>query len=220
MPGEVRVAIVCPDGNRPLGTVMPASRRRAAPAWARDSGGTLIEVVRDAVLHPHAAGLPRLQPHPRTITVGDFGEVLAPSLRLGYALVPRSLAGPLADLIAERGEQPPDITQLAVARLLDDGTLARRMHRLTHLYAAKQSIVAAMLPGSVPGEPGTALVGYHDPAVPERLRREGIKAPCLDAYGVAEKALVLGFGHLPDKALREGLAHLVSSLERSTPKEK
>ena len=34
------------------------------------------------------------------------------------------------------------------------------------------------------------------------------------------KPFVLGFGHLPDKALRESLSHLVSSLGRSTQKEK
>ncbi|HEX6685635.1 MAG TPA: PLP-dependent aminotransferase family protein [Candidatus Limnocylindrales bacterium] len=218
LPGEVRVAVVCPDGSRPLGTVMTARMRADALAWARD-GGMLVEVARDAIFLSGAAGLPRLQPNPRTVTVGGFCELLTPALKLGYALVPRGLAGPIAALIALRGEQPPDLTQLAVARLLTGGTMVRQMHRLTNLYAAKRAIVAGCVE-TEPGEAGTALIRFSDPAVPEALRRNNIKLPTLDAYGVAEQALVLGFGHLPDKALRKGLAHLVSSLERSTPKEK
>jgi len=220
LPREVRAAVICPDGNRPLGTVMSEPRRLEALAWTR-AGGTLIEVARDAIFLPHTAGLPRLQPCPRTVTVGGFGEVLAPSLKLGYAFVPRDLAGPIADLIADRGEQPPDLTQLAVARLLVDGTMVRQMRRLTRLYAAKWSIVAAAFASQDPllGEAGTALIPFSDPSAPERLRRNGIKLPTLDTYGKAGQTFVLGFGHLPDKALRESLSHLVSSLGRSTFKE-
>ncbi len=218
LPGRVRVAVVCPEGSRPLGTVMPQEGRREALAWA-DGGGTLVEVARDALFGPAAAGLTRLQPHRRTVTIGDFGELLTPALKIGYALVPRELAGSLAGLIAGRGEQPPDLTQLAVARLITDGTMARQMHRLRRIYEAKAAVVAAAV-GGRPAEAGIRLIGFDDPAVPERLRLNGIKIPNLDTYGIAEKALVLGFGHLPDKALRKGLAHLVSSFGRPTHKEK
>jgi GntR family transcriptional regulator/MocR family aminotransferase len=216
---DVRVAVVCPDGNRPLGTVMPNARRQDALAWVR-SGGTLVEVARDAISLPPTAGLARLQPSPGVVTVGGFGEVLAPSLKLGYALVPRELAGALAELITDRGEQPPDLTQLAVARLLVDGTIARQMRRLTRLYAAKGSLVASILRRPVLGEAGTALLRFADSAAPERLRRNGIKLPTLDTYGKPDQTFVLGFGHLPDRALRESLSHLVSSLGCSTQKEK
>jgi GntR family transcriptional regulator/MocR family aminotransferase len=248
LPHDVRVAVVCPDGNRPLGTVMPEPLRREALAWSR-AGGMLVEVARDAIFPPRTAGLPRLQAAPRTVTVGGFGEVLAPSLKLGYALVPHELAGPLADLIADRGEQPPDLTQLAVARLLVDGTMVRQMRRLTRIYAAKWSIVASTLAqasaaqdpaiclaGRAPGPPrpvycqascrilageaGTAMLEFSDPAAPDRLRRNGIKLPTLDSYGTPAQTFVLGFGHLPDKALRESLSHVVSSLGCSTQKEK
>jgi GntR family transcriptional regulator / MocR family aminotransferase len=249
LPDGVRVAVACPDGNRPLGTVMPEARRKEALAWSM-AGGWLVEVARDAIFLPHIAGLPRLQPSPRVVTVGGFGEVLAPSLKLGYALVPRELAGAVADLVADRAEQPPDLTQLAVARLLADGTMVRQMRRLTRLYEAKRGIVAAILQtrasdpqapaicrandavngprhvdcqansGILVGEAGTALLGFGDPAAPEILHRNGIRMPTLDAYGKPDQTFVLGFGHLPDKALRESLSHLVSSLGRSTQKEK
>lgn len=219
LPHDVRVAVVCPDGNRPLGTVMSEPLRREALSWSR-AGGTLVEVARDAIFLPHTAGLPRLQPAPRTVTVGGFGEVLAPSLKLGYALVPRELAGPIAELIADRGEQPPDLTQLAVARLLVDGTMVRQMRRLTRIYAAKWSIVASALPTVRAGEAGTAMLEFSDDTAPDRLRRNGIRLPTLDSYGTPGQTFVLGFGHLPDKALRESLSHLVSSLGCSTQKEK
>lgn len=225
LPSDIRVAVVCPDGNRPLGTIMPESQRNSAVEWAR-SGGTLIEVARDAIFGSQTAGLPRLLQHgARTVIVGGFCEVLTPTLKLGYALVPKDLAGRMGELIADRGDQPPDLTQLAVARLLIDGTMVRQMHRLTHLYAAKREVVTSYAPTlshepalarerglGISGEAGTALVRFAHSAVPEQLRERGIRLHTLDAYGVSDQALVLGFGHLPDKALRKGLQHLVSSL--------
>ena len=74
--------------------------------------------------------------------------------------------------------------------------------------------------GILAGEAGTALIANDDVAAQERLRRSGIKLPTLDTYGKPDQTFVLGFGHLPDKALRENLSHLVSSLGRSTQKEK
>jgi GntR family transcriptional regulator/MocR family aminotransferase len=211
VPSGIGAAVVCPDGNRPLGTVMTARQRVCAVEWSR-SGGALIEVARDAVFQQAAWGLPRLlQPGTRTVIVGGFCEVLTPTLKLGYALVPKDLAHPIGALITDRGDQPPDLTQLVVAQLLTEGTMVRQMHRLTHLYAAKRAIVAEVL-AHESAEEGTALVRFPDAAAPERLRQRGIKLPTLDSYGSAEPALVIGFGHLPDKALRKALDHLVSSL--------
>ncbi|GIH01949.1 GntR family transcriptional regulator [Rhizocola hellebori] len=212
-PSDVPIAVVCPDGNRPLGMVMSAQRRAEALAWAR-CGGTLISLNRDAVFRPEVAGLPRLlEPGAQTVLVGGFGEVLTPTLKLGYAVVPKDLAARIGQLVHERGLQPPDLTQLAVARLLNDGTMVRQMHRLTHLYASKR----ALLPAArfAPAEAGTVLMRHPDAeAIANRLHDNGIRVETLGCYGVSEPpALVLGFGHLRDKLLRKAIEHLLDRIE-------
>jgi GntR family transcriptional regulator/MocR family aminotransferase len=215
-PADVPVAVVCPDGNRPLGTVMSAQSRHDALAWARN-GGTLISLNRDAVFRPEVAGLARLiEPGTPTVMVGGFCEVLTPTLKLGYALVPKDLAVTIGEHIRERGLQPPDLTQLAVARLLANGTMVRQIHRLTHRYAAKR----ALLPGPyfVSAEAGTVLMRLPGAAaVASRLREHGIRLETLESYGVEEpSALVLGFGHFRDKLLRKAIEHLLDQIkERS-----
>ncbi len=201
LPPTVGAIVACPDGNRPLGTVMPTARHGELHAWARDRGGMVIEVAREAV--PRARALPL---DPRTCLVGGFGELLTPTLNLGYALVPKDLTASVGRAIGDRGGQPPELTQLAVTHLLANGTMARQTRRLGRLYESKLAIVRDVLGGlAIPAEPGAALLSVPARGLP-------IRCQTLDEFGVTDTTAptpVIGFGHLPDKALRTGLEHLL-----------
>ncbi|WP_162908197.1 PLP-dependent aminotransferase family protein [Allorhizocola rhizosphaerae] len=198
---DVGAIVCCPDGNRPLGTAMSLLRRNQMYDWARSRGGVVVEVARDAVPRPRPVPL-----DPYTIIVGGFGELLTPTLKLGYALVPKGFAPCLAAGAAARGAQPPELTQLAVTHLLTTGVLARQTRRLGELYAGKLAIVRDVLGDLViAAEPGAALLRTSAAGLPIRCRT-------LDEFGVADPTPVVGFGHLPDKALRAGLEHLLRSL--------
>ncbi|MBW4718038.1 GntR family transcriptional regulator [Saccharothrix obliqua] len=103
---------------------------------------------------------------------GDFAALFGPALRVGYAVV----AQPPDHL----PEQPPHVAQLAVARLLDDGTVARTMRRRVRVLTRKKSIVDEVLRG-----------------VPLRH---------LELGTVEVAGRVIGYGHLPDPRLRAALA--------------
>lgn len=217
LPAGIRAAVLCPDGNRPLGTFMSAARREQTARWGRHR--LIIEIAREGAHRPSVATVPRLLDlAARTVILGDFAGLLPASLGLGYALVPRELAAPIGALIADRGEQPLVLTQLAVTQLLTDGTLARQARRLVDGDPAQRAIVRELLAPVVgplePGEVGAVLIAAPDGmtgrAAADALSRAGVRLPSLDSYALAPQrpTLVLGFGHLTELTLRRGLAEL------------
>lgn len=210
-----RALVVSPP---PWDAVLPAAHQRAAVAWAGRTGGWLVEVACDTVFHADARA-PRL--HESTdavVMVGGFCDLLTPALALGYAVVPSGLV----DIVGD-SPRPPHVTQLAMASLLRDGTVVRRMHRLGQLYDSKRQVVETVLAGlPVSLGLGTALVRLPDEVdavgVARSLRERGLRVGTLaDYYSSAQSAppaLVLGYGHLPEPALRQGMTALVDALTR------
>jgi len=211
-----------PDSQVPLGHPLSAGRRREAAAWATGTGGHVIEIVRDTDVRPGPARLPRLTDlaGDASILVGGFCELLTPTLKLGYAVVPRHLAAAVGQRIAVRGEQPPHVTQLAVAALVQDGTVARLTHRLGRLYADRKDLVGAALGGlrGLRYEGGdavnTALLYLPKGADAEQaaadLLRRGVRVTTLRPYHFSGRAvppaLVLGYGHPTTPDLHSALA--------------
>jgi GntR family transcriptional regulator/MocR family aminotransferase len=224
LPVACRAVVLSPDSQVPLGHPLSAGRRREAAAWSTSTGGQVIEVVRDTDGRPGAARLPRLTDlagH-RSILIGGFCELLTPTLKLGYAIVPRHLAAAVGQRIAQRGEQPPHVTQLAVAALIQDGTVARLTHRLGRLYAERKDLVGATLSGLrgfryESGDAVNTAVLYlpkgadADQAAADLLRR-GVRVTTLRPYHFSGRAvppaLVVGYGHPTTPDLHRALAIL------------
>jgi GntR family transcriptional regulator / MocR family aminotransferase len=229
VPDSCRAVVLTPDVQVPSGSVMSTERRRAAAAWAARADGHLIEVACDAVFRSRASRLPRVL-HlggDASVLLGGFCQVLTPALKLGYAIVPRDLATVIERRLAERAEQPPYVTQLAVAELLTNGTVVRVMHRLGTLWERKRRLVEAALSADTAGGPGDrsgGQVGGRDAAdvrvvylldpldadvAAGILRGRGVLVDTLASYYFsgrpARSGLVLGYGHQPDETLLRAL---------------
>jgi GntR family transcriptional regulator/MocR family aminotransferase len=206
------LAALAPDRAGPRTVTVPAD---APPHWREAVlaaggrpvrvGGT-VEIAADSLFQPRSRGT-------ATVLVGGFCGLLTPTLQLGYAVVPRSMAGALERAVTLGGDQPAYPGQLALARLLADGTLVRLMHRLGRARQDKRATVAAALAGLPVAvddpTPGTVLLRLPDAAATaESLARRGIRvAVAPDGSGV-----LVGFGHLPDPALRRALSALAAAL--------
>jgi GntR family transcriptional regulator/MocR family aminotransferase len=228
VPQRCRALVLRPDGGVPSGAVLGAGRRAAAAQWSRQPGNFLVEVACDAVLPPAAGLLPRLlslAAPDASALVGGFCEVLTPALGIGYAVIPRRLAATIARQLRDRSGQPPYVSQLAAARLLDDGTVERVMRRLGRDYQRGGDIVRAASGGTapgagpVPGGTGIALLplpGVDATAVAAHLRGRGVLVSTLAPYHFSAApvppALVVGYGHLTEAALRRGVAALGAAL--------
>jgi GntR family transcriptional regulator/MocR family aminotransferase len=228
VPPSCAAAVVSPDGQAPCGTVMPALRRRQLADWARREDGYLVAVAQDHIA-PSAAPLPRLlhMAGARVVVVGDFRTVFSPSLRVGYVLAHRSLLGDVMRCVCRSHDQPSAVAQSATAHLLAEGHVTRRLRRLGSLFARRDAQVRAALaplqPGirlAPPGTPGAIVVHLPDHVRAEQVHAElglrGVVVPTLASYHLpgrpAGNALVLGHGHLPDRALRTALDELIAVL--------
>lgn len=232
IPLRCRVLVVSADGQPPYGYVLSGDSRHEVAGWATRTRGWVVDIACDEVFRPAAAPLPRLPDlaGASAVTVGGFDALLGPGLRLGYALVPAALARPLARLLDDRGLQPAYQVQLALAELLDNGTVVRLMHRLGRAYRRKRRLLDAVLgplacrdgghPISsavvpLPGEPGEM------DAVLPALRRRGLLVGTLADYHLdgahPPSGLVLGYGHLPDPDLRAACERLAVVLAEHPP---
>ncbi|GAA5179638.1 PLP-dependent aminotransferase family protein [Rugosimonospora acidiphila] len=222
VPDRCRALVLCPDSGVPSGAVLSAERRRVA---ASRPGTWIVEVACDGLLPPAAQRLPRLLSlaAPETsVLVGGFGEALSPALGIGFVVVPRWLTGALGRHLAERSGQPPHVSQLAMARLLHDGTVDRAMHRRGRDHQDGGHLVRSALGRvgyRVAGAHGVALLplpGRHAELVAARLRARGVRVGTLAPYHFSPApippALVVGHGHLTGAALEQAVARLVAAL--------
>jgi GntR family transcriptional regulator/MocR family aminotransferase len=214
IPAHCRVLVLSPDANLPLGHPLSPARRRAAAEWA---GGRLIELAGELAFRPAAAPLP-------SIVVGGFCELLTPSLKLGYAIVPPSLAAVVGRRLRDHAEQPPYVTQLAVATLLQEHVLVRLKHRLARQNAHKHQLLQAILgPTKLAGGIDVRYLpeGKDASAIAALLRTRGITVDTLAPYHFSgapvPQALVIGYAHLPDQVLRYALPIVADALRGTEP---
>ena len=122
---KVAAVVLGPAHQYPLGVVLHPERRAAAVAWARWSGGLLIEDDYDAELRFDRAPIGVLQAlDPDCVAYGgSVSKTLAPGLRLGWLLAPGALVGSLAAIRATEDVHVPVTSQLALTEMLRSGRL-------------------------------------------------------------------------------------------------
>src|SRR5262247_3124966 len=95
----MRAVMVPPARQSLLGVTLGPARRSALLAWARSTGGIVLEDDYDAELRydrQPIGAVQGLDPE-RVVYLGTLSKTLAPGLRLGWAVVPDSLAAPIDD---------------------------------------------------------------------------------------------------------------------------
>ncbi|RAI58770.1 MocR-like pyridoxine biosynthesis transcription factor PdxR [Roseicella frigidaeris] len=233
-----RLAYVTPSSQYPLGVVLSMARRLELLAWARRAGAWLVEDDYDSEFRYAGRPLASLQgidEAGRVIYVGTFSKVLFPGLRLGYAVLPPALLGPVQAARLRSDWHPATLAEGVVTDFLEEGHFAQHLRRMRlHYRAARDGLVAALraaLPDRIavePPEQGLKLLarlpdGGDDVAVAEAAARRGVVArPVSPMYlrpmdrGPGDpaappplRALMLGFSGYELAALRraaEGLA--------------
>jgi GntR family transcriptional regulator/MocR family aminotransferase len=218
--GDLRVLLLCPSKQFPLGVTMSLPRRLALVDWARRSAAWIIEDDYDSEYRFDGKPIPSLQGLDggrQVIYVGTFSKVLFPSLRMGFIVCPPSLVEPLAAARAISGRHGSTLEQRVLARFIDDGHLARHVRRMKALYRDRQAVLLAACRRHLGGcleieraDSGLQTVawlpaGSDDRQVARAARSLGVEVAPLSRFCLQANrppALVLGFGGFTAEQIR------------------
>ncbi|KQV85370.1 DNA-binding protein [Massilia sp. Root351] len=213
-----RLVYTTPSHQYPLGGVLTLERRLALIADARAAGALVIEDDYDSEFRhdgPPLSAMQGLAPDAPVLYLGTFSKTMFPALRIGFLVVPRALAEPLAEMRAQSAARGRVAEQLALAEFLRSGQFALHLRRMRRLYRQRRDVLVASLQrhlGSI-AEVHGASAGMHlalrftgatldAAAIGARLQREGIVAHTLGMHATAERGqawsgLMLGYAQIP-----------------------
>lgn len=144
----IRAVCVTPHHQYPTNVTMSASRRVALLTLAQRKGFAIIEDDYDHEFHFEGRPvLPLASADSAGVVVyiGSMSKILAPGVRLGYVVAPKPLIERLASHRVFVDRQGDRAVELAVAHLLEDGTVQRCARRARRIYHARRDLLSEQL---------------------------------------------------------------------------
>jgi GntR family transcriptional regulator / MocR family aminotransferase len=226
--------VVTPAHQHPTGALLSADRRASLLAWLREHDAVAIEDDYDAEYRYDRAAVGALQglDPDRVVYAGSTSKTLAPALRLGWLVVPRSLLGPVveAKLLGDLGS--PRIDQLALAHFIARGELDRHLRRMRGRYRERRDTLIAALADAVPQATVRGIAAglhvtvelprsYDEPAIRDACEERRIALNTMSDYRAASNdappTLMLGYGQIPEPAIRPGINELADAIAGVAP---
>jgi GntR family transcriptional regulator/MocR family aminotransferase len=193
--------------------------------WARTRGALIVEDDYDAEYRYDRQPIGSLQglAPEHVVYAGSTSKTLAPAIRLGWLVLPRSLAEQVAVLQGRRGGMPSPLNQLAFSDLIEHGELDRHLRRQRRRYGRRREALldelARKLPqASVSGAAAGLYVlvglpdGVSETATLTAARSRGI---AIEGAGGSSPALVAGYANLPDAAVAPAVEALMASIQEA-----
>lgn len=229
-----RLIYVSPSHQYPTGVRMGLPRRLALLAAARDADALILEDDYDSEFEYGSRPIAALQSIDRrdsVVYLGTFSKVLAPGLRVAYAVLPHRLLPAVSALLAVRGASVAAHIQAALADFIAEGHLRAHIRRMLPIYAARMTAAAealhahcASVLATSAGRGGLQLAAWFrdettdDRAAAGELQAKGVWArPMSEFYlGPPRPGLLLGIGGTtPEEAGRA--ARVMAGVLRATP---
>lgn len=224
-PAAPLLACVTPSHQYPLGARLPVARRLALLDWACAHDSLIVEDDYDSEFRFDAPPLPALMSldkDGRVAYIGTFAKSLAPSLRLGYLIVPAPLRARVIALKGLLDRQTSGPIQRVVLALIAEGHLERHIRRARRRYAEVRTLLREGLAPVTAGPDAPAQLrgldaGLHvclelaaaidQDRVVALARRRGVAIATLDDYyhGPPDRqGFILGYGGLSPDELQRG----------------
>ena len=208
--------------------MLAPQRRAALVAWARETGGVIVEDDYDAEYRYDRSPVGAVQglAPDAVVHVHSVSKTLAPALRLGWAVAPRELARELAEAKRRSDLGAPVLEQLALADLIERGELDRHLRRMRPRYRRRRdALVGTLLAGRPDLVVEGVAAGLHVAVrLPPPLTEDAVVAACagrgVAVAGAAQHAaaprpaaLVLGYARLPEPGLRAAARALLAAMD-------
>lgn len=136
-----------PDGHNPLGVSLSEEKRSRLVALSQDYGVPIIEEDPYGLLSygPTCAKPMRTHGTDLVYYVGSFSKIIAPSVRLGWLVVPKKLIGLLAILKESSDIDTATLSQHVVSCMLDSGFISCHLDCLRSEYRNRRDIMLQTL---------------------------------------------------------------------------
>jgi GntR family transcriptional regulator / MocR family aminotransferase len=228
--GDARLLYVTPSHQFPTGAVLSLPRRLELLAWAEKTGALIVEDDYDSEFRYGGRPVPSLQglaQNANVLYVGTFSKILFPALRLGYLVVPQSLADVFerAKWLADR--HTPLLEQHTLTDFINEGYLERHLRRMRTLYDRRRQKLVAALEMQF-GERVTILgenSGMHltirlqskwrDEEVVQRAAAVGVGLISARIYYLSKcrgDEFVMGYATLSERKIQEGVRRLARAI--------
>jgi GntR family transcriptional regulator / MocR family aminotransferase len=218
-----QAVVLTPAHQWPTGVVLSPARRLELVRWAAERDGFVVEDDYDAEFrydHDPVGSVQGLCPD-RVVLIGTVSKSLAPTVRLGWVVAPPALVDRIAEFKLHHDRGSSGLEQLVLARLLESGRFDRHLRRMRKVYAGKRDALVGALAEHAPAARLTGLAaGFHavlhlpagadEATVVGAAAERGVGLYGMSPYRTSHSAdppqLVLGFGTLSERAIREGIA--------------
>lgn len=135
---QCNVAHISPSHNFPTGIVTSAKRRQELLTWLNeDKNRYIIEDDFDSELSFSGKPIPTLfstDNSGRVIYMNTFSKTIAPSVRIGYAVLPHSLIKKAKILFNDNSCTVSSFEQYTLSKFIDDGYFERHINRTRRYY--------------------------------------------------------------------------------------
>jgi GntR family transcriptional regulator/MocR family aminotransferase len=141
LPNGARTVFVTPSHQFPTGAILPLDRRLALIEWANRRNAVIIENDYDGEFHYGARSLESLQgldTNGRTVYMGTFSRTIFPALRIGYVVVPKSLAPAFTAAKWLADQHSAILEQQTLAEFITSGLYERHLRRLRRRNAERR----------------------------------------------------------------------------------
>lgn len=222
---------VTPSHQYPTGGILSAQRRQALVDFARQRDCMVVEDDYDGEFRfegTPVSALRELAPE-SVIYIGSFSKILAPALRMGFALVPQALVRRWAGEKQYTDVHTDALSQRTLAAFIANGGLERHIWKMCKLYKRKRLYLLECLRRhfgdrfTVGGQAaGLHLVagfpGIHfSDEVLAAMRMQGVQAVPVEHHslcsdGAHAHELILGYAHLSEQSMERGVHALREAL--------
>lgn len=233
-PWDARLLFVTPSRQFPTGAVLSPDRRKRLIEWAAQQQALIVEDDYDSEFRwggRPVAPLKTLDRADRVVYLGSFSKTMLTDLRIGYAVVPQTLAEAFrrAKYLIEP-HPSAIIEQRALARFMAEGGYARHLRKMQRTcgrrlaqFRSQLIEIAGDLFDLFPSEAGLQLFASWrgDPEHYERLKRValdvGVRWRDGGVYywhGEQPASALFGFAHLSEFTLAEAIRRMDYALRQ------
>ena len=224
------IIFTTPSHQYPMGCTLSLSRRKELIQYVQKTDSVIIEDDCDSEFHYNTYLEPSLYEldSEHVIYVGTFAKLLFPSLRLGYMVLPEHVCEQCMGWKRRADHHSNVLNQLTLMRFIESGDLEHHALRMQKIYLRKRD---SLLDGlkehfgdkvTYAGEgAGTHIVAKFKgvdftPELIAKIQAAGVSVIPIERHAIVKGShtdeIILGYGHLNEEDMSEGLSRLEKAL--------